>query len=148
LVSRRSKKVGSSEGHSLVLTSPFFEARLREIAGRLRRLKQALGRKDFRIFGEIIEEEALNMHAVMMTSKPALFYLEPVSLAVMHKVVAWREEGLESYFTLDAGPTVHIICQGKDSKKLAQQLKAVSGVMELVDNEAVVGARVIEENLF
>lgn len=148
LVSRRSKKVGSTEGHSLVWTSPFFKARLREISGRLRRLKQALGTKDFRAFGEIIEEEALNMHAVMMTSQPPLLYWEPTTLKIMQWVQAWRDRGLECYFTLDAGPTVHVICQGKDTKGLIRTLRVVEGVMEVIDNKPAEGVKEMKEHLF
>ena len=148
LVSRRMKKVTSTEGHSLAPTSPFFQVRLRDIPRRLSLLKKALKEKDFSTFGRVVEEEALNMHAVMMTSSPPLLYWEPVTLKVMLLVFQMRDEGLQAYVTLDAGPTVHVICQANDAERLARKLRTVEGVIAVIDNKPGKGARVVEEHLF
>lgn len=148
LVSRRTKKVSSTEGHSLAPTSPFFRARLRDIPRRLSSLKKALEEKDFSSFGRMIEEEALNMHAVMMTSNPPLLYWEPVTLQVMLIIFQMRDEGLQAYVTLDAGPTVHVICQAADAKRLARKLRTVEGVIAVIDNKPAMGVRLIYDHLF
>lgn len=88
------------------------------------------------------------MHAVMLTSSPALIYWEPATVAVLLRVREWREEGLESYFTLDAGPTVHVICREPDAERLSRRLQRISGVLEVVVNRPAEGARVVKEHLF
>lgn len=148
LVSTKKKSVGSSEGHALARTSPFFRARIRSLDDRLRRLKRALRERDFSAFGRLVEEEALNMHAVMLTSTPPLVYWEPGTLAVMKQVGVWRARGMESYFTLDAGPTVHVMCRAGDAEVLARRLRRIPGVIEVSVNRPAVGARVVKEDLF
>ena len=122
LVSAQVKKVSSTKGHSVVKSSPFAQARTKGVSQRLRKIKKALKEKDFTLLGETIEEEALNMHAVMMTSSPSLLYWSPKTLELMLAIRNWREEGLESYFTLDAGPTVHLICQKKEKKLILSMI--------------------------
>jgi len=59
-------------------------------------------------WGALAEADTLSMHAVMMTSKPSLLYWAPGTLAVMQAVQAWRRGGLPCYFSIDAGPNVHV----------------------------------------
>lgn len=148
IVSKARKRVGSTGGHALARSSPFFMARVRRLPSTLQRIKQSLEKKQFSQFGTIIESEALNMHAVMLTSSPALIYWEPATVAILLRVREWREEGLESYFTLDAGPTVHVICREPDAERLSRRLQRISGVLEVVVNRPAEGARVVKEDLF
>lgn len=137
------KKVGSTEGHSLAESSPFYKARILGMHRKVEEIKKALKNKDFTKFGEITEAEAVNMHTVMMTSKPPLFYWTPETLRVMKAVIDIREAGVESYFTIDAGPNVHIICEGKNAKKIYLKLAKVEGVKELIENKIGCGARLV-----
>lgn len=148
MVSKRQKAVGSTQGHALARTSPFFRARVRGLPAKLVRLKEALKEKDFSTFGAIVEAEALNMHGVMLTSSPALVYWEPATITVMQRVWLLREGGLESYVTLDAGPTVHVICQKLNARELSRKLSSVRGVVDVVVNRPVDGARIVKKHLF
>jgi len=107
------------------------------------KLKRALAKKDFTLFGEIIEAEAVNMHAVMMTSKPALFYWLPKSLEVMYLVQDLRSRGVECYFTIDAGPNIHIICEGKSVNKIKRRLIDSGSIKDILINKASVGTKII-----
>ncbi len=148
LVSAQAKKVGSTEGHSMIKSSPFTQVRIDTVGQRLKKIKKALREKDFTLLGETIEAEALNMHAVMMTSQPPLFYWSPKTLELMLAIRAWREEGLEGYFTLDAGPTVHLICQKKDVRKMKKELSSIKGLLGVIVNYPSLGARVVKDHLF
>ena len=106
-------------------------------------IKLALKNKDFTKFGEILEAEAISMHAVMMTSVPPLFYWKPETLDVMARVIELREEGLECYFTIDAGPNIHVICQKKDLNHVKCKLLTTQGINEVLINKPAVGARII-----
>ncbi len=143
VVGENSKKVSSTEGHAIAESSPFYKTRIVEMKNKIKEIKLALKDKDFTRFGEILEAEAINMHTVMMTSIPPLFYWLPMTLATILKIMEWRERGLESYFTIDAGPNIHVICQGKDKAKIGRRLLSLEGIKDVIVNRPSVGARVI-----
>lgn len=144
LVSRAKKPVGSTEGHSLAPSSPFFQARLASLADRLTKAKAALLEKDLATLGPLIEEDAISMHVVMMTSRPPIYYWLPSSIQLIHEVQNWRAEGLEVYFTLDAGPNVHLICQAADQAEVERRLRDIEEVLEVIVSGPGPAARVIE----
>jgi diphosphomevalonate decarboxylase len=87
-------------------------------------MQKALGSCDISVLGPLLEAEALELHAVAMTSAPSAAYLKPQTEAV----IAWlrqtrQESGLRAYFTLDAGPNVHIICEPEVVPELLTGLK-------------------------
>ena len=111
---------------------------------KIRDIKLALKNRNFAKFGQILEAEAINMHTVMMTSTPPLYYWLPETLNIMNKVAEWRSGGLESYFTTDAGPNVHVICRAKDVGKLKVKLTKLEGVRKILVNTPAQGARIVE----
>ncbi|EKE12778.1 MAG: hypothetical protein ACD_13C00142G0005 [uncultured bacterium] len=144
VVGEKAKKVSSTEGHTKAFSSPFYKARILGMNKKVKEIKSALKNKDFTKFGRILEEEAINMHTVMMTSKPPLFYWLPKTLEIMQSVITWREEDLETYFTIDAGPNVHIICLSKDVKKVRIKLKKIPGVKKVIVNKASEGTHILK----
>ena len=109
-VSRSEKSVSSTAGHALMDTNPFAEARYAQAQNNLSNLLPALQSGDIQAFGEILEEEALTLHALMMCSRPSFILLEPNSLELIQKVRAWRRQtNLPLYFTIDAGPNLHLL---------------------------------------
>lgn len=114
----RLKLVTSLEGHRAAPTSPFYRARLASVTDRLDRVRTAILGRDLEALGIMAEREAASLHAVAMTSqvvtKPwmsGIYYLEPGTLDLIRRVHRWRAGGLPVYFTLDAGPTVHLLCE-------------------------------------
>jgi len=71
----------------------------------------------------------------MMTSEPSLFYWHPDTLRVMKTVQKKREEGLESYFTIDAGPNVHVLCRPEDRDEVQKMLEEMKGVDKTIPVE-------------
>jgi diphosphomevalonate decarboxylase len=143
IVSRAHKRVGSTEGHSLAATSHLHQARVASVADRLPRARAALLEKDLATLGRLIEEDAVSMHAVMMTSRPPIYYWLPSSVRLIHEVQHWRAEGLEVYFTFDAGPNVHLICQATDQAEVEKRLKDIEEVLEVIVSGPGPGARVV-----
>lgn len=125
IVSREHKKVGSSEGHGLAATSPLHEGRVITVPRLLGQSLEALRRKDLATLGRIAELDALAMHAVMMTSEPSLLYWEPRTIEVLRAVRGWRDEGRKCWFTIDAGPNVHILTAKRDAAKVEQGLRGL-----------------------
>lgn len=118
VVSQTEKKISSTLGHQLVEQSHFLPARLEHLPSRLGRLRQALLDRDFETFGQETEAEAITLHALAMTSahrtktawQSGIYYWTPYTLELLLAVQTWRADGLPVYFTLDAGPTVHLLC--------------------------------------
>lgn len=130
VVSDSHKKVGSTEGHQSAHTSDLQTGRLAHVNERLNVCRQALLKRDFPAFAEVVEEDSNLMHSVMMTSRPPLFYWQPASVAIMQAVKQWRDEGLQVCYTLDAGPNVHCICIRKDVPQVIDRLKTLSGILD------------------
>lgn len=135
VVSAQEKEVPSSEGHQLALNSPFWSARLETLPRRLDVVRRAILERDFDVFGRELESEAMSMHAVALTSAytangvwhSGIYYLLPDTLEIITAIQMWRAAGLPVYFTLDAGPTVHLItCQPfvDDVTDVVHQLEA------------------------
>lgn len=132
VVSTEAKTVGSTEGHALALTSLLQEARVADAPRRLRLCRQAVCERDFESFTEIVEQDSNLMHAVMITSSPPLLYWQPTTVAIMLAVQNWRKEGLAACYTVDAGPTVHVLCMGKEADEVVRRLRTIGGVQEVL----------------
>jgi diphosphomevalonate decarboxylase len=144
IVTNKMKKVSSTEGHGLAETSPFYKARIKGMREKISSIKQAIRKRDLAEFGRIVEDEALNMHAVCLTSQPPIVYWNETTIKIMREVMEWREEGdLESYFTIDAGSSVHVICRKRDAQKAARKLRKIEGVKRVVVNNPGIGARLL-----
>lgn len=110
--SLETKKTGSSEGHALAATSPLFKDRIATLPQRQKECIAALTEKDFEKLQHVAEEDALNMHRVMETSTPPLRYLTEETHRIVNDMKTIRsEKHLPVLFTMDAGPTVHLICE-------------------------------------
>lgn len=149
IIEEEEKKVSSTKGHDLAGKNPFLKARLDLVEKNLKKIKKAFKQKNFSLLGRIIESETLSLHSVMLTSQPALIYWQPMTLKLIHQVRKWREEGLaESYFTIDAGPNLHLICQAKEAKKIVKKLKKIRGIKKIVVNQPAPGAHLLKTHLF
>lgn len=136
IVDAKAKEVSSSEGHDLASTSPNFTKRLAALPNRIQRLETALEEKNFTQFGEVIEEECLDMHHVMQTQNPPLYYWTDETITIMKLI---KKRAVPAYFTIDAGPNVHVICEGKDEAKVLELLKG----RIVIINKPTIGAHLV-----
>lgn len=110
IVSRSEKGTSSRAGHALMDVHPYKNVRYEQAHKNLKELITALQTGNLEVFGRIIEEEALTLHALMMTSRPSVVLLQANSIAIVHRVRTFRAETcLPVYFTIDAGPNIHLI---------------------------------------
>jgi len=58
----------------------------------------------------LIEEDAIELHLIAMSSSPAVYYWAPATLRVLECVRRLRSDGVEAFATMDAGANVHVIC--------------------------------------
>lgn len=148
IISDRTKTISTTEAQSNVLTSPFIEERLKRIEDKITNLKKAISERNFIKFGEIIESECLEFHSIVMTQTPALIYLFPQTLALMHLTRELRFQGLQVYFTLNTGHNVHLICQEKDKDKLVDKLSKLDFIKKTIINFPAGKATLLSDHLF
>lgn len=110
LVDKGEKQVSSSVGHNLMHNHPFAEQRFEQAHANLNKLITAFKEGDLDTFIEIVESEALTLHAMMMTSMPYFILMKPNTLEIINKIWSFRREtGSKVCFTLDAGANVHVL---------------------------------------
>lgn len=110
LIDKGQKKVSSTVGHDLMNGHPFAEKRYDQAQENLAKLLTILKGDDFNEFAELVESEALTLHAMMMTSSPSYILFRPNTIAVIEKIREKRaSDNLPICFTLDAGANVHVI---------------------------------------
>lgn len=110
IVSSDEKSVSSRAGHALMEGNPFAESRYQQAETHLTQLISALKEGNIEKFGEIIENEALTLHALMMCSTPSYMLMLPNTLKIIDLIKTYRtEKGVPLYYTLDAGPNVHLL---------------------------------------
>ena len=132
IVSASHKKTGSTEGHAIAGTSPLQDARVADAPRRLEICRNAILKKDFEAFANIIEHDSDMMHSVMMTSKPPLMYWQSATVEIFHQVREWRASGLPVGYTVDAGANVHVICLGEYAKEVEKRLREIPGVSNVL----------------
>ena len=110
ILSAAEKSVSSSAGHELMESNPYANVRYEEAKRQMFYLLKALETGDMERFGSIAEQEAMSLHALMMASNPSYILMEPNTIAMIKMIRAYRaESGLPVYFSLDAGPNIHLL---------------------------------------
>jgi len=118
IVSSVEKSVSSTAGHKLMEDNPYADIRYAEARRKLVALAGIIEQGQVSAFGKIVEEEALSLHALMMCSDPSYVLIEPASLEIINEIRKFRKEtGTPIFFTLDAGPNVHVIYPDSVQKK-------------------------------
>ncbi len=121
IVNSEEKAVSSSEGHSRMVNHPFAEARIRQAGKNTTDLLEAFKTGDKDSFIRIVENEALTLHALMMTSDNGFMLMYPETVRIISRIKELRREtGLDICFTLDAGPNVHLIYFEEQSEQVAK----------------------------
>ncbi len=110
IVEAGKKAVSSTQGHALLEGNPYRSARIEQANTNTARLLNVLKDGNLIEFCELIESEALSLHAMMMTSTPSYLLMKPNTLEIIQKIRAFREgTGHPVCFTLDAGANVHML---------------------------------------
>ncbi len=148
IVDVRKKEITSDEGHHLAHTSPFNEIRIEKSHLQAKEIKKLILENAFDTVGQMAEANCLYMHSVMMTSKPSLFYWQPATLNVIKTIQKLRKQGLPCYFTIDAGPNVHCLCQSKNRDKVHRIIEKIEGVEKTILVRPAGDAFVTKEHLF
>ena len=110
LVDKGEKQVSSTVGHGLMDGHPYASKRFEQASDNLSKMKAILSSGDLDAFGNLVESEALTLHAMMMTSNPYFILMKPNTLRIIEEIWKFRKETKTPvYFTLDAGANVHML---------------------------------------
>ncbi|GGG36240.1 diphosphomevalonate decarboxylase [Croceivirga lutea] len=124
LVHKGQKTVSSTVGHGLMKGHPFAEKRFEQAHQNLNKLQTIFAEGNLDEFIEIVESEALTLHAMMMTSIPYFLLMKPETLAIIEKIWNFRKKtGLHACFTLDAGANVHLLYPEAEKTETIQFVK-------------------------
>ncbi|WP_159800701.1 diphosphomevalonate decarboxylase [Flavobacterium sp. MK4S-17] len=124
MVDKGEKQVSSTVGHDLMHGHPFAQQRFAQAHHNLSHIKQHLISGNLEGFIQIVESEALTLHAMMMTSMPYFILMKPNTLEIINRVWGFRKEsGLPVCFTLDAGANVHVLYPEKHKTIILEFIK-------------------------
>ena len=143
-----SKEISSREGHRRAPSSPYFERRLQELPQRLDRVRRALSDRDFAELAQVMEEEAIDLHLIAMSSRPPIFYWQPGTLKVLAAVRQLRRGGENVCATMDAGANVHLICTPTSEDRVVAELNTIADVQDVIRDGVGRGPQFLEEHLF
>lgn len=110
LVDQGEKEVSSTVGHQLMHGHPFAVTRFKQARNNMSLISKVLQLGNLDQFIEIVESEALSLHAMMQTSNPSYILMKPNTLHILEEIRKFRKEsGANLCFTLDAGANVHLL---------------------------------------
>lgn len=132
IISRQHKSTVSEQGHLLASTSPLQAARVADAPRRLELCRRALQTEDIELLAQVVEQDSDMMHGVMMTSTPALHYWQPATLRVMEAVRIWRKNSWPVFYTVDAGPNVHVLCLSSHVDQVVSGLAQIPDVNQVL----------------
>jgi len=123
IISNNKKAVSSSAGHRLMEENPYASARYHLARNRIIQLLHILNKGDWEEFARLAEDEALNLHGLMMSSTPGYMLMEPATIELIGIIRSWRKNhGLPVCFTLDAGPNLHVLYPDSHAKEIEERL--------------------------
>lgn len=127
------KPISSTTGmQRVVATSPYYSAWVQTANNDLVAMRQAIANKDLTAVGTIAETNAMRMHALNLSAKPAFNYFTADTLTAIQAVQDLRADGINCYYTLDAGPNVKIICASKDTATITAALQHDFAATQLI----------------
>lgn len=125
VVNGAEKYISSRAGHGRMNDHMFAEGRFTQAKKHYSHCVAALRSGDIEAVGKILESEALSLHAMMMTSPVPYTLLKPNTLAAIDALWNFRRDTkLPVYFTLDAGPNLHLIYSDANKNKINSFIKS------------------------
>ena len=117
MISDARKEIASTEGMRRSARSPYFSVWVGQCEDACRRMREAIAENDIEAIGSIAEGNARQMHA--MTLCAGFTYFTPGTLAVTRLVEQLRADGLECFWTCDAGANPKILVPASNENQVA-----------------------------
>ena len=121
LVDKGEKQVSSTIGHNLMHEHPYAENRFHQANENLGTMSKILQEGNSKDFINLVESEALTLHAMMLTSNPYFILMKPNTLEIINRIWEYRQENNSNIcFTLDAGANVHVLFPEDEKENILQ----------------------------
>lgn len=139
VIDSQEKAVSSRAGHGRMQEHFFAEARFKQARHHFELCMQAMRIGDLEVIGKVLEAEALSLHAMMLTSPEPYTLFRSKSLSAIEAIWDFRRETqLPLYFTLDAGPNLHLIYPDSHKNKIQTFIAhELSGLCEKIIDDHV-----------
>jgi len=148
IVTTSSKKVSSSEGHTLTpRTSRLYDLRPKIAEAEAKKAETAIRNRDFNLLAEIVMRDSNNLHAVCLDSWPPIIYLNDVSRAIIYAIHELNENYGKNVaaYTFDAGANAHIITTQKHRAAVEGTLSSINGIKRVLYSKQGNGPRLLSE---
>lgn len=124
-------------------TSPFYDRWIEQQSEDLGEARAAIHDRDLQRLGAVAEHNCLKMHSVMWGARPPLSYWNSATVACMQTIRDLQAQGMEVFFTIDAGPQLKAICAPPDVTAVRDALRTTAGVADVMVSGIGTGARLI-----
>ena len=123
-------------------TSALFGQWRRKSVDWYRDARRAMADRDLERLGQAMQQSYLTMFATMHTARPAIFYWNEHSIAVIKQCQRLRAEGIPLWETMDAGPQVKILTTERHVDQALRQLRAMDrpSAAEVADADSIPSA--------
>ncbi|MXY54434.1 MAG: diphosphomevalonate decarboxylase [Gammaproteobacteria bacterium] len=133
VASKQVKSVGSTAGMERArATSPFYNAWTTSTHDDFSVALRAVRARDFDALAEVAEHSSMKLHALTLTSRPAIVYWAPATVAALHALAQLRSAGTGVFASIDAGPQVKAFSALDDADDVADALATVPGIERVI----------------
>ncbi|MCM2324987.1 MAG: diphosphomevalonate decarboxylase [Candidatus Woesearchaeota archaeon] len=147
IVDKDEKKISSRDAMKhTVQTSSLYKKRLQALLDIIRRVKAAIGSKDFQSLAHEIMNESDSLHACIKDTVPKVEYLNEASYRIIELVKKLNSVSTIAAYTFDAGPNAHIITLEQYVPGIKKEMLKLFGV-QLIESRPGRGIRYSEEHL-
>lgn len=150
VVSQEKKKIPSRSGmRQTIETNPLFASRPESAAKRLAMVTEAFRNKDMHVLAECMMADSNEMHALMLSTRPSIRYLNDVSFSIMGAVEELNaQEGMNiAGYTFDAGPNANVVTTAENKSKVLgalRQLQEDNSILYIKESKAGAGPKLLD----
>lgn len=138
------KTVGSTEAMEISRkSSPFYSSWVEQQELDLATARSAIAEHDFAKLAAIAEHNCLKMHSIMWASRPPMVYWNAATMRCLQTIRRLQGDGLNVFFTIDAGPQVKAVCLPEHAESVREALSATDGVVQIMTSGLGEGARLV-----
>ncbi len=136
------KPVGSTEAMEISRrTSPFYARWVEQQPEELAVARAAIADREFSKLAAIAEHNCLKMHSVMWAARPPMVYWNAATMRCLQTIRRLQGEGVDVFFTIDAGPQVKAVCLPDAVPVVEAALRGTDGVTDFMTTGLGQGAR-------
>jgi diphosphomevalonate decarboxylase len=140
--------VKTEMAHDESVSSPLFNARVKETKAAVRKMLRAINDGDLHDVCRLAEVDSRSLHAITMTGKQGLVLMSPDTINVLKRVRAMREEqNIPVWYSLDTGPSVFLNTQPETLQAVCDDIERNTH-LPIIRSGVGGAARIIQQHVF